>query len=378
MIYSIYKATSITTKKNYIGFCTDLNHRRRTHKYAALVKNKTTPFYQAIRQYGWEDFAWEVIYCSLDKDHTLQEMEPHFIHKYNSLFPSGYNARKGGGFVPFKNPQNAQYWIILFPDGHQERIFNLSQFCREHILNMVVMSRIAGTGRSHKGYRCAKRLEELKTIAPPHKKKSLDSVIRGVQTRRQNGRYFYNAPFKERHHSEKTKQIISEAKIGKSMPISFVEKHSTRWRIIPPTGDPFEITNLSQWCRNNNMNQGDLHSTSQQVNRTCKGYKCEKISPVKVYVRKPSSNYPNYWGRKAAPETIVKLRESHLGQTPWNTGKLLSDEHKKKISKSHKGRYPSEETKQKMSNSHKGHYHSEESKLKISLTKQRQKRTQIC
>lgn len=61
------------------------------------------------------------------------------------------------------------------------------------------------------------------------------------------------------------------------------------------------------------------------------------------------------------------------GKTPWNKGKQMSDEMKKKLSESTKGKRLSEETKQKMSEAKKGHpgywlgkHHTEEQKKKIS------------
>jgi group I intron endonuclease len=45
-------------------------------------------------------------------------------------------------------------------------------------------------------------------------------------------------------------------------------------------------------------------------------------------------------GVRATPETIKKLRESHLGQEPWNRGKKASKEARRKMSKAHEGRKP--------------------------------------
>ena len=43
-------------------------------------------------------------------------------------------------------------------------------------------------------------------------------------------------------------------------------------------------------------------------------------------------------GLKRSEETRWKLRESHLGKTPWNKGKPQSEEHRRKNSESRKGK----------------------------------------
>ena len=43
-------------------------------------------------------------------------------------------------------------------------------------------------------------------------------------------------------------------------------------------------------------------------------------------------------GKHLSDETKEKLSKAHKGQIPWNTGKCLSDEHRKKISEKNKGK----------------------------------------
>lgn len=59
-------------------------------------------------------------------------------------------------------------------------------------------------------------------------------------------------------------------------------------------------------------------------------------------------------GRKHSISTRQKMRLAKLGTVPWNKGKHLSDEIRKKMSNARKGRKLSVETKQKMSKAHLG------------------------
>ena len=65
-------------------------------------------------------------------------------------------------------------------------------------------------------------------------------------------------------------------------------------------------------------------------------------------------------------ETKIKLSESHKGEKNHNYSKNFSEEYRRKISESGKGRTHSEETKIKMSEARKGKTFSEETKIKMS------------
>jgi hypothetical protein len=90
-------------------------------------------------------------------------------------------------------------------------------------------------------------------------------------------------------------------------------------------------------------------------------------------------------------ETKRRISESLKGSVPWNRGltgihseeskkkisithkgKKLSEEHKKKIGTGNKGKIVSEETKKKMSELHKGKKHTEETKEKLSNKRKRE------
>lgn len=97
-IYSIYKATNIINGKVYIGF-TSLTVDDRINTHLKNSKNNiVTKFYNGIRKYDWDNFTWEIIYQSLDGDHTLNVMENYFILEHDS-FKNGYNSTLGGDGV---------------------------------------------------------------------------------------------------------------------------------------------------------------------------------------------------------------------------------------------------------------------------------------
>ena len=80
----VYKATSQTTGKVYIGITINtLEYRKSQHERAA-IEGKTYHFYNAIRKYGFSDFIFEVIEDNIDNIDTLSQRERYWIAYYNS------------------------------------------------------------------------------------------------------------------------------------------------------------------------------------------------------------------------------------------------------------------------------------------------------
>lgn len=97
-IYTIYKATNKINGKVYIGF--DSNWPLRKQKHKNKFQKLNLVFYDAIKKYGWDNFQWDIIYQSLDGEHTLNVMENYFIKEYRSFTgfedSHGYNMTLGG------------------------------------------------------------------------------------------------------------------------------------------------------------------------------------------------------------------------------------------------------------------------------------------
>ena len=92
----IYKATSATTGKVYIGQTTQtLQERINQHNSHAYGHQSNYHFHNAIRKYGAEDFAYEIIEDGIKSAEILNEREKYWISYYNSYY-DGYNSTMGG------------------------------------------------------------------------------------------------------------------------------------------------------------------------------------------------------------------------------------------------------------------------------------------
>ena len=93
----IYKATSKTTGKVYIGqSCQSLDKRMNQHLSRAMTNyDPNNHFHNAIRKYGFSDFFFEIIEDGIIDNEILNEREKYWIEQYNSYY-DGYNSTFGG------------------------------------------------------------------------------------------------------------------------------------------------------------------------------------------------------------------------------------------------------------------------------------------
>ena len=90
----IYRAINKINGKCYVGQTRhSLDYRKSRHLQCAKSGVKTH-FYSAIRKYGEDNFDWEVV-CSTNNKQRLNELETFYIQKYDSI-RHGYNMIDGG------------------------------------------------------------------------------------------------------------------------------------------------------------------------------------------------------------------------------------------------------------------------------------------
>ena len=96
--YKIYKCTNNVNGKIYIGYTHKTLEKRIIEHKCSVNTGSNYLLHKAMRKYGFENFSWELIFESFDKDYALNQLENDFILEYNSYFENGngYNMTFGG------------------------------------------------------------------------------------------------------------------------------------------------------------------------------------------------------------------------------------------------------------------------------------------
>lgn len=263
-IYTIYKSTCLSTGKSYIGFDSRWPSRKREHMAAYQLEQNNVVFYNAIRKYGWEDFEWEVLYQSIDRDHTLNEMENYFIEQYRTYIHfedcCGYNMTLGGdGTFGYKHTehykkQRSVRMKLLRRD--LKSTYNSEEYCQ---LMKKVNKRIANDPivkeKRYKKQRETNQTEETK------KKRSIASKEHSNKPEIREGR---SIRMKEKMSIEEERKKISD----------FFAK---KYLISNPDNVSFEIVNLTKFCKDNGLSYTAISAVSQGKRNHHKHWRCKRI-----------------------------------------------------------------------------------------------------
>lgn len=198
-LYTIYKITNKIDGRCYVGFDSLWPRRKRAHIQEAHNKNQFQYWFdlhKALRQFGVDNFRWEILYQSPNAEHTLTIMEPYFIQIHNAYrgwINGGYNMTLGGdcGVLGLKQSEEHKQkriaammktkantakplitahktipkiyqpkpkrrgWILIPPAGDLIITDNLTKYSRQFSLHHGAMADVAdGKFKQHHGWGC--------------------------------------------------------------------------------------------------------------------------------------------------------------------------------------------------------------------------------
>jgi group I intron endonuclease len=96
----VYCATNQINGKQYIGKTIHKLSCRKKQHIKSAKNNSKLAFHEALRKYGLNNFVWKKIFEDNDNG-LLLSAETHYIKKYNTISPHGYNLTYGGEGTSF-------------------------------------------------------------------------------------------------------------------------------------------------------------------------------------------------------------------------------------------------------------------------------------
>ena len=86
---------------------------------------------------------------------------------------------------------------------------------------------------------------------------------------------------KRKKFSEEWKNNMSKSHVGLKQSENTInkriEKYSKEWLLFSPENDVFIVRNLSKFCRDRNLDQGNMIKVAKGIYKHCKNWKCAKV-----------------------------------------------------------------------------------------------------
>lgn len=181
---TVYLITNIVNGMKYIGQTHKeyLSSRIGLH-FVDAKRNRKSPLYDAIRKQKRMDFKIDVLEKNIPID-QLWDKEKHYIKELNTIFPNGYNIALGGGGTS---------GVIPWDKG-----IHRSEETKRKISEKFTEERKQKQSERMRG--------ELNPSYGIHRN--------GIK------RFGENNPFYKKHHSNETKEVLSNAQNDKKKSIS--------------------------------------------------------------------------------------------------------------------------------------------------------------
>ena len=197
--WKIYKHTLLIGSHagwSYIGQTSSKNPNTRWHGGSSY--KQCVLFWAALQKYGWDNFSHEIIEENIKSLKAANKREKYWIAYYHTWIDDpeckGYNLTSGG-------------------NSHETAEVTRQRLIKSHLGQVITEETKLKISQALKGQKRPKEVCEKISAALKGKKKSAESIAK--MKANLPDKHGKNHPLYGKHHSDKTKQKIREAKLGK-------------------------------------------------------------------------------------------------------------------------------------------------------------------
>lgn len=266
----IYQIRCAPTGKIYVGSAVNMRARWQQHRSQLRKGTHVNAYLQnAWDRYGEANFEFSVLERTPRAE--LLRREQHWIDTTRAALRShGYNIFDTAGSP---GAAFAQKWEgFIDPNGQEVIINNLQEFCRQNNLSFTVMRSLAAghRNRGHKGWSHRNSVRKRDYIKIHHGFIGPDGNEVGPITNL--------AEFCRKHGLDDTHMLaVARGKICSHRGWTHVNARKpsdvkTYTGYINPQGERIVITNLAEFCRNNNLHPVKMHKLKSGKIRQYKGW----------------------------------------------------------------------------------------------------------
>lgn len=228
MLYVIYLITNLINNKKYVGQTQQGREERRWREHSVFYVDDNKILHNAIKKYGAENFNFTVIETDIPEE-LIDKQERYYIKYYNTFYLNGqgYNMTEGGqGTHGYTHTEDTKQRIkasnlTAWQRIKEEEPERYAQLC----LNRSLANK--GKPKSEETKQKMSAYWQARNAGKPIKIKSVKNKL----YKEGNPRTGENNPFFGKHFSEKSKELLREAKAQKLSPINAYDLQTGRlWK----------------------------------------------------------------------------------------------------------------------------------------------------
>lgn len=187
----VYRIINKVNGKMYIGQTTKTLEQRMYQHKQKLKSGSKFRIYEAMREYGWDNFEAEVLEY-VDTKEQLDVREIYYINKYNTI-DDGYNLAPGGNINIMDSKEIAEYHdaVMRTPKVRAKISKSMKAYCAKNGVSEAHRKHLSENKKafyaSDKGKATLAKFKETFHLSETHKNALIQSLKKSIYCIDENG-----------------------------------------------------------------------------------------------------------------------------------------------------------------------------------------------